>query len=176
VGSNAGPPGPVARPEAGSLALPFRLRVPPGTSMSGRDVHWEVRGYVDIEWAYDIAAASPINMRNVDIERIRDALGALDYRLNTLDPEPLGQRFVGSFQPPVQLRSEWGITDVNITVEYLGTNLQLTLEVEKTSLFKFDKQTKLVFDLQQFRASPPAQVMEFLRQKIDELMQKKPAS
>jgi len=158
------------------LPLPFKLRVPPGTSQSGRDVHWEVRGYVDIEWAFDIAAASPINMRNIDIERIRDALGALDYRLNTLDPEPLGQRFQGTFQPPVQLRSEWGITDVNLAVEYLGTNLQLTLQVEKTSLFKFDKQTKLVFDLQQFRASPPAQVVEFLRQTIDELMQKKPAS
>ena len=158
------------------LPLPFRLRVPPGTSMSGRDVHWEVRGYVDIEWAYDIAAASPINMRNVDIERIRDALGALDYRLSNLDPEPLGQRFQGTFQPPVQLRSEWGITDVNIAVEYLGTNLQLTLQVEKTSLFRFDKTTKLVFDLQQFRASPPAQLIEFLRQKIDELMLKQPAT
>ena len=38
---------------------------------------------------------------------------------------------------------------------HLGTNLQLTLQVEKTSLFRFDKTTKLVFDLQQFRASPP---------------------
>ena len=113
---------------------------------------------------------------NVDIERIRDALGALDYRLSNLDPEPLGQRFQGTFQPPVQLRSEWGITDVNIAVEYLGTNLQLTLQVEKTSLFRFDKTTKLVFDLQQFRASPPAQLIEFLRQKIDELMLKQPAT
>jgi len=79
-------------------------------------------------------------------------------------------------QPPVQRRSEWGITDLNLAVEYLGTNLQLTLQVEKTSLFKFDKQTKLIFDLQQFRASSPAQLMEFMREKIDELMQKKPAS
>ncbi len=158
------------------VPLPFRLRVPPGTSMSGRDVHWEVRGYVDIEWAFDISAASPINMRNVDIERIRDGLGALDYRLANLDPDPLGQRFQGTFQPPTQLRSQWGITDINLAVEYLGSNLQLTLEVEKTALFKFDKQVKLVFDLQQFRAAPPSHVQEFLRQKIDELMGKTPAA
>ena len=45
--------------------------------MSGRDVNWEVRGYVDIEWAFDIAAASPINMRNVDIARYSAAFAVL---------------------------------------------------------------------------------------------------
>lgn len=158
------------------VPLPFRLRVPPGTSMSGRDVYWEVRGYVDIEWAYDISAVSAINMRNVDIERIRDALGALDYRIANLEPDPLGQRFTGTFQPPVQLRSQYGITDINLVVEYLGTNLQVVMEVEKTSLFKFDREVKLIFDMAQFRAAPPAQVMEFLRGKIDELMDRKPAT
>jgi hypothetical protein len=158
------------------VPLPFRLRVPPGTSMSGRDVHWEVRGYVDIEWAYDISAASPINMRNVDVERIRDALGALDYRIANLDPEPLGQRVTGTFQPPVQLRSQYGITDINLAIEYLGTNLQIQMQVEKTSLFKFDRDVKLVFDLAQFRAAPPAHLVEFLRTKIDELMDRKAES
>ncbi len=158
------------------LPLPFKLRVPPGTSASGRDVHWEVRGYVDIEWAFDIPAASPITMRNVDIERIRDALGTLDYRLANLDPLPLGQRFTGTFQPPVQLRKDWGITDINLEVEYLGANLQLVMEVEKTSLFKFDRRTKLTFDLQQFRTAAPSQLSEFLSQKIDELMDRKTAS
>lgn len=152
------------------LPLTFQLRVPPGTSPSGRDVHWEVRGYVDIEWAYDIAAASQITVRNLDIEKIRDSLGALDYRLAELDPEPLGQRFTGTFQPPVQLRKDYGITDINIRVEYLGANLQVSMEVEKTSLFKFDKSTKLVFDLAQFRASPTTQLSQFLSEKIDELM------
>ena len=115
-------------------------------------------------------------MRNVDIERLRDALGALDYRIANLEPEALGQRFTGTFQPPVQLRSQIGITDINLVVEYLGTNLQVVMEVEKTSLFKFDREVKLIFDLAQFRAAPPAQVMEFLRQKIDELMDRKPAT
>jgi hypothetical protein len=158
------------------VPLPFRLRVPPGTSVSGRDVHWEVRGYVDIAWAFDIAAASPINMRNIDIERIRDGLGALDYRLANLDPEPLGQRFTGLFQPPSNLRQQYGITDIHLAVEYLGTNLQITMLVEKTSLFKFDRQVKLVFDLQQFRSAPQAQVVEFMRQKIDDLMDRSPAA
>lgn len=152
------------------LPLTFQLRVPPGTSPSGRDVHWEVRGYVDIEWAYDIAAASPVTVRNLDIEKIRDALGSLDYRLAELDPDPLGQRFSGKFQPPVQLRKDFAITDINLAVEYLGANLQLEMEVEKTSLFKFDKKTKLVFELAQFRVSTTQQLSEFLRAKIDELM------
>lgn len=158
------------------LPLNFQLRVPPGTSPSGRDVNWEVRGYVDIEWAFDIAAASPINVRNLDIEKIRDALGALDYRLAELNPEPLGQRFTGKFQPPVQLRSQYGVSDINLAVEYLGQNLQIAMEVEKTSLFKFDKQTKLVFDLQQFRAGSTQQLSTFLGGKIDEMMGRTAAS
>ena len=158
------------------LPLNFQLRVPPGTSPSGRDVNWEVRGYVDIEWAFDIAAASPINVRNLDIEKIRDALGSLDYRLAELNPEPLGQRFTGKFQPPVQLRSQYGVSDINIAVEYLGQNLQIAMEVEKTSLFKFDKQTKLVFDLQQFRAGSTQQLSTFLGGKIDEMMGRTAAS
>jgi hypothetical protein len=158
------------------LPLNFQLRVPPGTSPSGRDVNWEVRGYVDIEWAFDIAAASPINVRNLDIEKIRDALGSLDYRLAELNPEPLGQRFTGKFQPPVQLRSQYGVSDINLAVEYLGQNLQIAMEVEKTSLFKFDKQTKLVFDLQQFRAGSTQQLSTFLGGKIDEMMGRTAAS
>lgn len=158
------------------LPLTFQLRVPPGTSPSGRDVHWEIRGYVDIEWAFDISAASPVTIRNLDIERIRDALGALDYRLAELNPEPLGQRFAGKFQPPVQLRSQYGVSDINIVVEYLGQNLQIAMEVEKTSLFKFDKQTKLVLDLAQFRGATVQKISAFLSGKIDELMGKSAAS
>ncbi len=154
------------------LPLPFRLRVPPGTSMSGRDVHWEVRGYVDIDWAFDIDAQSPITMRNVDIERLRDALGGLDFRVNELEPAPLGQRFTGTFQPPAQLRGQWGISDVNVTVEYLGTNLQMELEVEKTALLKFDRDVKFTFDLQQLRTAPLAQLTEYLRQQIDAMMRR----
>ncbi len=154
------------------LPLPFTLRVPPGVSNSGKNVHWEVRGYVDIDWAFDIDAQSDINMRNVDIERLRDALGGLDYRLNELEPAPLGQRFTGTFQPPAQLSQQLGISDVNVTVEYLGTNLQMHLEVEKTALFKFDREIKIVFELQRLRSAPKAEISEYLRQQIDGMMRR----
>jgi FHA domain len=154
------------------LPLPFALRVPPGTSMSGREVFWEVRGYVDIDWAFDIEAASPINMRNIDIERLRDALGGLDFRIGDLEPAPLGQRFTGSFQPPAQERARWGISDVNLVVEYLGTNLQLTLEVEKTALAKWDRDITITFDLDQLRTAPLAQISEYMRQQIEGMMRR----
>ena len=140
--------------------------------MSGREVFWEVRGYVDIDWAFDIDASSPINMRNIDIERLRDALGGLDYRLNDLEPAPLGQRFTGTFQPPAQLTQQLGISDVNVVVEYLGTNLQMELEVEKTALFKFDRNVKITFDLQRLRTAPMAEISEYLRQQIDGMMRR----
>ncbi|MBC8073402.1 MAG: FHA domain-containing protein [Deltaproteobacteria bacterium] len=154
------------------LPLPFELRVPPGTSMSGREVFWEVRGYVDIDWAFDIEASSPINMRNIDIERLRDALGGLDFRIGELEPAPLGQRFTGSFQPPAQLREQWGISDVNLLVEYLGTNLQLKLEVEKTALTKWDRDITITFDLEQLRNAPVTQISEYMRQQIEGMMRR----
>ena len=154
------------------LPLPFALRVPPGTSMSGRDVYWEVRGYVDIDWAFDIEAASPITMRNVDIERVRDALGGLDFRVQELEPAPLGQRFTGNFQPPAQLRDRWGISDVNVVVEYLGSNLQLVLEVEKTALSKWDRDVTVTFDLQMLRSAQIGQLSEYLRQQIEGMMRR----
>ena len=154
------------------LPLPFSLRVPPGTSMSGREVFWEVRGYVDIDWAFDIEASSPINMRNVDIERLRDALGGLDFRIGDLEPAPLGQRFTGSFQPPAQLRDRWGISDVNLTVEYLGTNLQMNLEVEKTALSKWDRDITITFDVDRLRTAPLPEISEYVRQQIEGLMRR----
>ena len=63
-----------------------------------------------------------------------------------------------------------------LAVEYLGTNLQIVMEVEKTSLFKFDREVKLIFDLAQFRSAPPSHLVEFLRTKIDELMDRKAAT
>jgi hypothetical protein len=154
------------------VPMPFQLRVPNGTSMSGKDTWWEIRGYVDIEWAFDVAATSPITMRNSDIERFRDALGSLDYRIVNLDAEAKGQRFTGTFQPPTQLRSKWGISDINLEIEYLGSNLKVLLEVEKTSLFKFDKRTEMVFDIQQLRTSPLNQISAHFQQEIDKMMGK----
>ncbi|MEZ4367722.1 MAG: FHA domain-containing protein [Kofleriaceae bacterium] len=152
------------------LPLPFQLRVPPGTSISGRDVHWELRGQVDINWASDIDATSPITMRNTDIERIRDALGGLDYRIVELESRPLGQRFEGLFQPPANLRSQLGINDIQLAVEYLGTNLQVRMHVDKKGMFKRDRTVEQVFDLARLRAAPMAEVSAFIKQQIDDIM------
>jgi hypothetical protein len=152
------------------LPLPFQLRIPPGTSMSGRDVYWELRGYVDINWAMDIEATCPINMRNTDIERVRDALGSLDYRVRDLESIAMGQRFTGTFDPPAPLRTQLGISEIHLAVEYLGSNLKVEMVVEKTSLFKFDRKLETVFELARFRSAPLAEVTQHFKQQIDAMM------
>ncbi|HEU5058566.1 MAG TPA: FHA domain-containing protein [Kofleriaceae bacterium] len=152
------------------LPLPFKLRVPPGTSVTGRNVHWELRGYVDINWASDIEATAPIMMRNIDIERVRDALGALDFRIAELEPAPLGQRFEGSFQPPAQLARQIGINDIKLVVEYLGANLKIVMEIDKKGMFKRDRENATVFDLARFRGAPLAEVSANFKQQIDAMM------
>ena len=113
------------------LPLPFTLRVPPGVSNSGKNVHWEVRGYVDIDWAFDIDAQSDINMRNVDIERLRYA-GA-STTASRADPRR-GPALHRQFQPPAQ-RAQLGIrTSSDRRVP--RPNLPMHLDVENTALFK----------------------------------------
>ncbi len=152
------------------LAMPFRLRVPTGTSISGPVCHWELRGYVDVEWARDIDAKSPITMRNTDIEKIRDALGTLDYRISELEAEPLGQKYIGKFNPPMHLRQKLNITDVNLDIEYLGVNLKVIMEVEKNKLFHFDKRQEFVFELARLRAASVQDLAQHWQIEIDKLM------
>jgi len=154
------------------LPLPFSLRVPPGTSISGREVVWEIRGLVDINWATDIDCVVPISMRNTDVERIRDALGSLDYRIVELESAPLGQRFSGKFAPPANLRSEWGINDIDIHVEYLGTNLQVHMHIDKKGVFTRDRDVKQIFELQRLRGAPATEVVAHIKKQIDEVMQR----
>ncbi|MBP6633358.1 MAG: FHA domain-containing protein [Kofleriaceae bacterium] len=152
------------------LPLPFQLRVPPGTSVTGRDVHWELHGLVDINWAVDIECTVPISMRNTDLERVRDALGSLDYRIVDLDSAPLGQRFEGKFQPPANLRAQLGIIDIDLVVEYLGANLKVQMHVDKKGMFKRDRDVEQVFDLARFRAAPLAEVAANFKKQIDDIM------
>ncbi|MCA9720697.1 MAG: FHA domain-containing protein [Myxococcales bacterium] len=154
------------------LSMPFELRVPSGPSITGPMCHWELRGYVDIAWALDIEAVCPINMRNTDIEKIRDALGALDYRVGNLDSKPLGQKFVGKFNPPAHLQKQLNITDVNLDIEYLGTNLKITMVVEKSRLFHFDKKQEFVFDIAKLRAASRDEVSQHFQTEINRLMNK----
>jgi len=150
------------------LPMPFKLRIPPGTSISGKDVYWEVRGYVDINWAFDVSATSPITMRNTDIERIRDSLGALDYRIVNLESAPLGQRFRCTFQPPAQLRSKLKLNDIIMTFEYLGTNMKILLHLDKR--FRFDKKTEFLIDLNKLRQSSQQDITTHFEHQIGVMM------
>jgi hypothetical protein len=152
------------------VPMPFQLRIPSATSISGRDVYWEIRGYVDVAWAYDIDVEVPITMRNKDIERLRDALGALDFRVQDLESKPLGQEFQGKFHPPAQLATRVGIDAINVTIQYLGSNLKVLLEVDKTGVFSKDKRTDFVVELARLRTAQPHEVAGLLKANIDRLM------
>ena len=152
------------------LPMPFQLRVPTGTSISAPDCYWQLRGYVDIAWALDIEATININMRNRDIEKIRDALGALDYRIANIASKPLGQKYEGKFNPPMHLRSQLNITDINLDIEYLGTNLKVVMEVEKNKFFHRDKRQEFVFALDMLRSASLADVSAHFQTEINKLM------
>ena len=111
-------------------------------------------------------------MRNADIERIRDALGSLDYRIVDLTSSPLGQQFHGKFTPPANLRSQWGINEIDVHVEYLGANLQVHMHIDKKGIFTRDRDVKQVFELARLRAAPMPEVVAHIKRQIDEVMQK----
>ncbi|MFO7564879.1 MAG: FHA domain-containing protein [Enhygromyxa sp.] len=152
------------------LPMQFRLRVPSGTSASSPVCHWSLRAYVDIKWAIDIEATAPINMRNTDIEKIRDALGSLDYRIARLEAEPLGQKYRGKFNPPMHMVKQLNITDVNLDIEYVGANVKIMMEVEKNRLFHFDKKQEFVFDLARLRAASVQDLATHWQTEINKLM------
>jgi hypothetical protein len=152
------------------LPLPFSLRLPAGTSPSSRRVQWEVRAMVDINWALDVEATSPITMRNLDLERIRDALGGLDYRVGDFEAEAMGQRWAGVFHPPAQLAGQLGINEIGLLVEYLGANLKVVMKVDKKGVFKRDRQNQTVFELARLRAAPLAELTAMFARQIDDMM------
>jgi hypothetical protein len=152
------------------LPMPFQLRVPSGTSISGRDTWWELHGYVDINWALDVEAVVPINMRNLDLERIRDALGGLDLRITEMESRPLGQRHEGSFEPPAQWGQALGIKSIDLVIEYLGANVQVAMKVDKSALLKADRRVHFVFELAKLRSAPLSEISIHFRKYIDELM------
>ncbi len=153
------------------LPLPFQLRVPPGTAMSNRDTQWEIRGQVDINWAVDIDATIPITMRNQDIERLRDGLGALDYRVVEIEPTTLGQHFEGRFAPPAQLASKMGINEIKLGIEYLGANLKVTMILDRKGLHH-DPRIDQVFELARLRAASQPEVNATLKAMLEQLLPK----
>ncbi len=154
------------------LPLPFQLRVPPGTPMAGPDVYWEIRGEVDINWASDISAKIGIQMRNQDMERIRDGLGAMDYRLEEIKSIARGQRFEATFHPPANLARQWGVNDIQLEIEYLGANLKLRMKVDRKGLLKTDPMVDQVFEIGRLRAASQAEVNATLKAMLDQLLPK----
>lgn len=154
------------------LPLPFQLRVPPGTSMTGPDIYWEIRGQVDINWASDIDANIAIHMRNQDMERIRDSLGALDYRLGEMKSVSLGQRFEATFAPPANLAKQWGVNEIELAIEYLGANLKVHMKLDRKGLHH-DPALDQVFELGRLRAASQAEINATFKAMLDQLMPKK---
>lgn len=154
------------------LPLPFQLRVPPGTTMTGPDVYWEIRGEVDINWATDIDAKIGIHMRNQDMERIRDGLGAMDYRLDDIQSVARGQRFEADFHPPAHLAKQWGVNEIRLEIEYLGANLKVRMKLDRKGLHH-DPMVDQVFELGRLRAASQPEVNATLKAMLDQLLPKK---
>lgn len=151
------------------LPLPFTLRIPAGCAPSSRDVSWEIRGDADINWASDIHADIPFTMRNPDIERIRDALGAMDYRVDTLESADIGQHFEGVFMPPANMAKQMGVNEVKLVIEYLGTNLKVRMLLDRKGLHK-DPAIDQVFELARLRSAPQAEVNATFQQMLAKLL------
>jgi hypothetical protein len=151
------------------LPLPFSLRVAAGSSMTNREVNWEIRGQVDINWAVDIDATIPITMRNPDIERLRDAMGAMDYRVEEIESAPAGQRFDGTFMPPAHMAKDWGVNNVKLEIEYLGANLKVRMKLDRKGLHH-DPAVDQVFELGRLRSASQPEVNVTVKQMLDSLL------
>jgi hypothetical protein len=135
-------------------------------------VSWEIRGLVDINWAVDIDAAISITMRNQDIERLRDGMGAMDYRVEDITSAAGGQRFDATFHPPAQLARDMGVNNVKLEIEYLGANLKVRMKVDRKGLHH-DPALDQVFELGRLRQASQPEVNATLRAMLDQLLPKK---
>ncbi len=153
------------------LPLPFTLRVPAGTAPTSKDVNWELRGQVDINWASDIDASMALTMRNQDLERLRDGMGAMDYRVQDIDSVPAGQRFEGTFAPPAQLARDLGVNRVKLEIEYLGANLKVRMKLDRKGM-RHDPALDQVFELARLRTASQAEVNATLKAMLDALLPK----
>jgi FHA domain len=154
------------------LPLPFTLRVPAGTSMSSKDVSWEIRGLVDINWASDIEASISLTMRNQDIERLRDGMGAMDYRVQEIESVSGGQRFEGSFAPPANMAKDLGVNSVKLEIEYLGANLKVRMKLDRKGMHH-DPALDQVFELGRLRQASQPEVNATLQSMLTALLPKK---
>jgi len=140
--------------------------------MSSKDVSWEIRGLVDINWAVDIEASIPITMRNQDIERLRDGMGAMDYRVQEIESVAGGQRFEGMFAPPAHLARDMGVNSVKLEIEYLGANLKVRMKLDRKGLHH-DPALDQVFELGRLRQASQPEVNATLKAMLEALLPKK---
>ena len=92
------------------------------------------------------------------------------FRVVDLQSKPLGQEFIGKFHPPAQLAKRVGIDALNVKLQYLGTNMKVFLELDKTGRFSKDKRSEFVVELQQLRASQPHELSALLEANVQRLM------
>lgn len=147
------------------LPLPFSVDVPSGVAPSGPEVHWLLHAVVDINWASDVDVELPLTVRNHDLERIRDAMGALDFRFSEWDSKPHAQRFDAAFAPPAQHRNR--INKIDIGVEYLGATVKLALQIDKKGR---DREDAVAIDLAQLRGTSADVLAATLKKIIDDAM------
>lgn len=147
------------------LPLPFEVDIPSGVAQSGREVHWYLHAVVDINWASDVDVELPITVRNHDLERIRDAMGALDYRFSEWEHKPHAQRFDAQFAPPAQHRNK--INHIDIGIEYLGAMVKLAIMIDKKG---FDREEAVALDLAQMRGASAEVIAATLKKIIDDAM------
>ena len=65
---------------------------------------------------------------------------------------------------------QYGINDIDLTVEYLGANLKVKMHIDKKGLFKRDRDSDQVLDLARFRAASMAEVTANFKAQIDQVM------
>ena len=111
-------------------------------------------------------------MRNQDIERLRDGMGAMDYRVEDITSVPAGQRFEAMFAPPAQLARDLGVNSVKLEIEYLGANLKVRMKLDRKGLHH-DPALDQVFELGRLRSASQPEVNATLKSMLDALLPKK---
>lgn len=147
------------------LPLPFALEVPSGVAASSRTVRWCLHAVVDINWASDVDVELDLTVRNHDLERLRDAMGSLDYRFSEWVSRPHAQRYDAGFTPPAQHKNR--INEVKLGVEYLGAQVKLVIDIDKKG---FDKEGAVALDLAQLRGASVDVLAATLNQVITDAM------
>ena len=95
----------------------------------------------------------------------------MDYRVEEIEAIALGQTYKGEFHPPGHLAKDMGVNKVELTVDYLGTNLKVRLRLDRKGLHH-DPAIDQVFELPRVRAASQQDINTTVKQMLDGLMPK----